>query len=219
MPKTENIKKKINLYLETFKNTKFVHIHAYKTSDTYNTTSPCMSPHYVTVSLNFVPGIPTISESVVVPSHCGSPPWRCSVLRCVWSPPWAWTAVVGLGAPASRSPWGHPVVASPLFGSRLWAADCSSSVSSVSVLFVVSLWSQCFISWPSLLLCISVVPSSWVVCFMCLYVLFWWIVVSVVSVVSVVLCCFVYFLNLLFGTFQSISWKFDFWTSISVWSP
>ena len=112
--------KKINRYLETFKNTKFVHIHAYKTSDTYNTTSPCMSPHYVTVSLYFVPGIPTISESVVVPSHCGSPPWRCSVLRCVWSPPWAWTAVVGLGAPLGlqeplRSPrCGFPVVWVPV---------------------------------------------------------------------------------------------------------
>ena len=84
MPKTENIKK-VNLYLETFKNTKFVHIHAYKTSDTYNTTSPCISPHNVIVSLYFVLGIPTIS------------------FLPLWFPPGVFTplarCVVGLSAP------------------------------------------------------------------------------------------------------------------------
>ena len=47
--------------------------------------------------------------------------------------------------------------------------------------------------------------------------LLWLVVVSVVSVVSVVcVVCVVsvYSLCLLFGSFQSVSWKFDFWISV-----
>ena len=66
--------KKVNLYLETFKKTKFVHIHAYKTSDTYNTTSPCISPHYVIVSCLLRTGYtPHKLPPLVVPSRCVYP--------------------------------------------------------------------------------------------------------------------------------------------------
>ena len=42
------------------------------------------------------------------------------------------------------------------------------------------------------------------------FVLLWLVVVSVVSVVCIVCVVSVYSLCLLFGSFQSVSWKFDF---------
>ena len=168
---------KKNLYLETFKNTKFVHIHAYITSDTYNTTFPCISPHNVIVFLYFVPGIPVVSflplwfpPVVFTPLFPGTSP-RCD-LSC--SPLWPVVVSPLCGRPTRRCPspccvpvWvpvSHGVHQLSFVVPSSWGGPTACSVSSVAVLFVVSLWSQCFISWPLIVV--------WLFVCMLLFVLF-----------------------------------------------
>ena len=63
--------------------TKSVDIHACKPNNAYNKISTCIRSQYVTVSFQFIPGIPTISQSVAFPVPCcGSLPWLGASPRC-----------------------------------------------------------------------------------------------------------------------------------------
>ena len=147
-------------------------IHAHKSNNAYNTISPCKRLQYVIVSFQFIPGIPTISQSVAFPVPCfGSLPLclpRCDPVR------------------RRGATWVVPCCGFPVVSPNRWAPGLHGGLLGLVGLPV-----------GAPLCCVCVIVVSCGFCCLCY------------------LCCFCVFFMFVVGSFQSVSWKFDFWISLN----